>query len=124
LTLLISLRLYVTKLFLAFSNQLLDFCRILAKTDDTGRQSDKYKGAWMTIETGLFEIQADHLQNYWENRQLLSDSRDVIHTLFRRAEPDPKMKDYKTVEFARCLLRLANLPNFALDRLSRYEATL
>jgi hypothetical protein len=28
------------------------------------------------------------------------------------------------VEFARCFLRLANLPNFALDRLSRYEATL
>jgi hypothetical protein len=27
-------------------------------------------------------------------------------------------------EFARCFLRLANLPNFALDRLSRYEATL
>ena len=26
--------------------------------------------------------------------------------------------------FARCFLRLANLPNFALDRLSRYEATL
>jgi len=24
----------------------------------------------------------------------------------------------------RCFLRLANLPNFALDRLSRYEATL
>ena len=29
-----------------------------------------------------------------------------------------------TVEFARCFLRLANVPNFALDRLSRYEATL
>ena len=29
-----------------------------------------------------------------------------------------------TVEFARCFLRLANLPNCALDRLSRYEATL
>jgi hypothetical protein len=29
-----------------------------------------------------------------------------------------------TVEFARCFLQLANLPNFALDRLSRYEATL
>jgi hypothetical protein len=28
------------------------------------------------------------------------------------------------VEFARCFLRLANLPNFALDRLSRYETTL
>jgi hypothetical protein len=29
-----------------------------------------------------------------------------------------------TVELARCFLRLANLPNLALDRLSRYEATL
>jgi hypothetical protein len=77
-----------------------------------------------TMETGLFEIQADHLHNYRENRQLLSDSREVVHTLFRRAEPDPKMKDHKTVEFARCFLRLANLPNFALDRLSRYEAIL
>jgi hypothetical protein len=28
------------------------------------------------------------------------------------------------LEFARCFLRLANLPNFALDRLSRYELTL
>ena len=27
-------------------------------------------------------------------------------------------------DFAHCFLRLANLPNFALDRLSRYEATL
>jgi hypothetical protein len=26
------------------------------------------------------------------------------------------------VQFARCFLRLVNLPNFALDRLSRYEA--
>jgi hypothetical protein len=77
-----------------------------------------------TMETGLFEIQADHLQNYRENRQLLSDSRDLIHTLFRRAESDPRMKADKTVEFARCFLRLANQPNFALDRLSRYEATL
>jgi hypothetical protein len=29
-----------------------------------------------------------------------------------------------TIEFARCFLLLANLPNYALDRLSRYEATL
>jgi hypothetical protein len=29
-----------------------------------------------------------------------------------------------TVELSRCFLRLANLPNVALDRLSRYEATL
>jgi hypothetical protein len=31
--------------------------------------------------------------------------------------------DATAVEFARCFLRLANLPNFALDRLSRYEVT-
>ncbi len=34
------------------------------------------------------------------------------------------MKADRTVEFARCFLRLANLPNFALDRLSRYESAL
>ena len=28
------------------------------------------------------------------------------------------------VDLARCFLRLANLPNYALDRLSRYEAAL
>jgi hypothetical protein len=38
---------------------------------------------------------------------------------------DSGIKAHATaVEFARCFLRLANLPNFALDRLSRYEATL
>ena len=31
---------------------------------------------------------------------------------------------HPNAEFARCFLRLANLPNYALDRLSRYEATL
>jgi hypothetical protein len=77
-----------------------------------------------TMETGLFEIQADHMRNYRKNRELLLDSRDVIHTLFRRADSDRNVKADNTVEFARCFLRLANLPNFALDRLSRYEATL
>jgi len=38
---------------------------------------------------------------------------------------DSGMKaDAAAVEFARCFLRLANLPNFALDHLSRYESTL
>src|SRR6516164_3805209 len=37
-----------------------------------------------TIETGLFEIQAGHLRDYRQSRQLLPDSRDVIHTVFRR----------------------------------------
>jgi hypothetical protein len=94
-----------------------------------------------TMETGLFEIQAQHLYDYRQNRQL--HSREVIHTMSRRAQSvsadaaslsalsniatlsdSGKKVDATTVEFARCFLRLANLPNFALDRLSRYEATL
>jgi hypothetical protein len=96
-----------------------------------------------TMETGLFEIQVQQLHDYRQNRQLLSHSREIIPTMFRRAESasddaaslnavndietlsEPGMKsDATAVEFARCFLRLANLPNFALDRLSRYEATL
>jgi hypothetical protein len=94
-----------------------------------------------TMETGLFDIQAQQLQDYRQNRQLLSNSREVIHTAFRRAESasgdaasldavsnietlsDSGLKG-DAVGFARCFLRLANLPNFALDRLSRYEALL
>ena len=39
--------------------------------------------------------------------------------------PDSRTKAaVPAVEFARCFLPLADLPNFALDRLSRYEATL
>jgi hypothetical protein len=87
-----------------------------------------------TMESGLFEIQAGHLRYYRQNRQALTDSHEVIHTVFRRADsasavrnavsvPDSGMKA-DAPEFARCFLRLANLPNFALDRLSRYEAAL
>ena len=95
-----------------------------------------------SMENGLFEIQAQQLHDYRQNR-LLSNSREVIHAMFRRAESasgdaasslavsnietlsDSGMKaDATAVEFARCFLRLANLPNFALDRLSRYESTL
>jgi hypothetical protein len=43
--------------------------------------------------------------------------------------PSPKAKSVgpavdPTAEIARCFLRLANLPNYTLDRLSRYEVTL
>ena len=91
------------------------------------------------IETGLFEIQAEQLRDYRQNRQVLPDS-DVIHAVFRRAdsvsahtashncigiETVPGLKaGAAAVEFARCFLRLANLPNSAIDRLSRYEAAL
>jgi hypothetical protein len=37
---------------------------------------------------------------------------------------DLAISDYSDRLLARCFLRLANLPNYALDRLSRYEATL
>jgi hypothetical protein len=36
-----------------------------------------------TMETGLFEIQAEHLRDYRQTCQLHPDSRDVIHAAFR-----------------------------------------
>jgi hypothetical protein len=92
-------------------------------------------------ETGLFEIQAEQLRDYRQNRRQLLHPRDVIHAVFRpsgseQAPANNALNDIQElsemrmkaaagpVEFARCFLRLANLPNFALDRLSRYEATL
>jgi hypothetical protein len=93
------------------------------------------------METGLFEIQAEHPPVYPQSCQVLSDSHAAAD--FGRASsvsessasgnavsnvrtmPDCGIKTAApNVEFARCFLRLANLPNFALDRLSRYEATL
>jgi hypothetical protein len=102
-----------------------------------------------TMETGLFEIQADHLIEFRQARQSFSASREVAYTLFGRidsisynrnqeshcltsgSEAIPSSKLNRggptldpVVELGRCFLRVANLPNFALDRLSRYEATL
>jgi hypothetical protein len=102
-----------------------------------------------TMETGLFVIQADHLNGFRQARQVHQPPREVVHALFGRAESasfdrDPAPANItngtepfagsvpKSVELAadpaaalaRCFLRLANLPNYALDRLSRYEATL
>jgi hypothetical protein len=101
-----------------------------------------------TMETGLFEIQAEQLKEFKRARQALPASREVVYALFGRApsvsyDRDPESdgvtnaisvsssgsKSVETapdsaIDLARCFLRLANLPNFALDRLSRYEATL
>jgi hypothetical protein len=97
-----------------------------------------------TIETGLFEIQANHLSEFRQARGVLPASREVVYAMFAPANPDPAAHDIRTakevvprsdpnpvrptvdptLELTRCFLRLANLPNFALDRLSRYEATL
>jgi hypothetical protein len=98
-----------------------------------------------TMETGLFDIQAEQLREFKRARQTLPASREVVYALFGRAHtvsdqasdgvtnaataPSSSSKSVEpppdsTVDLARCFLCLANLPNFALDRLSRYEATL
>jgi hypothetical protein len=91
-----------------------------------------------TIETGLFEIQADCLTEFRKERHVAPHSRQIVYAMFGQpcsvdADNDwpttgePKsdgLGSNPTVDFARCFLRLANLPNFVLDRLNRYEATL
>jgi hypothetical protein len=98
-----------------------------------------------TIETGLFEIQADHLTNFRRTHQISPASRETVYALFnansnREAASHGVANTTETsstsrltstqgqvaadVELARCFLRLCNLPNYALDRLGRYEATL
>jgi hypothetical protein len=102
-----------------------------------------------TMETGLFEIQADDLNAFEQARQVHPTSREVVYTLFRppdhfnddsasrgvanetEAGPrfasdalEPPAPPGLNAELARCFLHLANLPSHALDRLSRYEATL
>jgi hypothetical protein len=98
-----------------------------------------------TIETGLFEIQADHLHEFRRARQVRPASKEILYAMFSRTDPvsfDPlaaletttsaggsELKPADLVmdpsaELTHCFLRLANLPNYALDRLSRYEATL
>ena len=97
-----------------------------------------------TMETGLLEIQADHLRGVRQGNQTQPNSREIIHARFGwadsvEADPDrashgitngpearpssPKPVDPAT-ELARCFLRLANLASYPLDRLSRYEAIL
>ncbi len=98
-----------------------------------------------TMETGLFDIQADHLREFRRCRQTQPKSQEIIYARFGWAEPvdahpdrashgvtngtkarpssEPKSVDPAT-DLARCFLRLANLPNYPLDRLSRYEAML
>jgi hypothetical protein len=89
-----------------------------------------------TIETGLFEIEAEHLSEAGRTHQVSPSSREVVHALFGPqasiSSPDSlpacgaKVEHSvdAAAELTRCYLRLANQPNFALDRLSRYEATL
>lgn len=98
-----------------------------------------------TMETALFEIQADFLSDFRQANQIHPTSRETVRAIFQNADAvsfgdEQAPPDFSTsteaattsgrisVEpatgLARCFLRLANLPNYALDRLSRYEATL
>ena len=89
------------------------------------------------IETGLFEFEAERLSETEPSHRVSSASREVVRALFGPRElvssPDghPASRGVRvrpsadpTAELTRSYLGLANLPNFALDRLSRYEATL
>jgi len=98
-----------------------------------------------TMETSLFEIQANHLREFKQGRQTQPQSPEIICARFGQADSveadrdraslgitngaearpgsGPKSVDPAT-ELARCFLRLANLPSYPLDRLSRYEAIL
>jgi len=89
------------------------------------------------METGLFDIQAEHLIEYRKIRhQLPPVSRDVVHALFGSRDSPDRVNTASaaaskfapasspSAELARCFLRLANLPSFVLDRLSRYEVAL
>src|SRR6516162_9696119 len=96
-----------------------------------------------TIETGLFEIQAEHFSDFRKARQISPASREIAYALFNTSSdrqtgspgpaklietnqaPEPGLiqcQDVPVVELARCFLRLCNLPTYVLDRLSRYEA--
>jgi hypothetical protein len=101
------------------------------------------------IETGLFEIQGKHLMELKGDRKIHPNFERIVGGLLGRVElvdlaQNPASDDFNEESaellaspaksahpemtaarnLAHCFLRPANLPNYALDRLSRYEATL
>ena len=98
----------------------------------------------LAMETGLFDIQADQMNWSVQKCRLAQSGRgplepDQVATVPSEEPPQqhfkmeavsgelvetPPENSGHSVDLARCFLRLANLPNFALDRLSRYETML
>jgi hypothetical protein len=101
------------------------------------------------VETGLFEIQADNVADIRNERHAAPGSRQIGYATLGQphsAEPDDDQSASRaidasqqalrsekrpvglrvepSVDLARSFLRLINLPNFALDRLNRYEMAL
>ncbi len=104
---------------------------------------------WVIVRGTARVLQADHLSAFRQARQLNPASREVVHALIGRADPvsferipalhsvtngteavpssgaksvEPAVDP--TADLAQCFLRLANLPSYPLDRLSRYEGIL
>ena len=94
------------------------------------------------IESGLFKIQAEHLLQFQRRRQPRDkESSKNIYRFATLSEDDGQEKESPSAAFenwsplssdaadqpgdlTRSFVRLANLPTYPLDRLSRYEATL
>ena len=95
------------------------------------------------METGLFAIEADHLSGAISEHRLQPPARDVVYALFRSDRggndatatarlptlsatipPEEEPDGDPSHHLAQCFLRLADLPTYPLDRLSRYEYTL
>jgi hypothetical protein len=97
------------------------------------------------IESGLFKIQAKHLLQFRQRKQAHQKRQEIIDGVYRNAlateeemqqddetssdaiKPDPPSTEEPAdgaEDLTRAFVRLANLPTYPLDRLSRYEATL
>src|SRR5262245_12913955 len=92
------------------------------------------------IESGLFKIQARHLLQFRLSQRAHQQRQEIIDNLYSDAvTPDPAEHVETEIDhglqspqaganhsddLTRSYIRLANLPSFPLDRLSRYEATL
>jgi hypothetical protein len=92
------------------------------------------------IETGLFELHAQHLLQFRKQRTAHPNRQKVIESIYRNAvgthndTRQDQNEPLSTVDFppasenasdlTRAFVRLTNLPTYPLDRLSRYEAVL
>jgi hypothetical protein len=98
-----------------------------------------------TMETGLFDMQAANMLAFRQARQEQPGAKKIVYGMFglahslgadvdaasevirnemaEAAYPEPRPPD-PAADLASCFLRLANLPSYPLDRLTRYEAVL
>ena len=95
------------------------------------------------IESGLFKMQARQLLQFRQRRRAQEDRQKTIEALYRTAVTSddgtqlqeqancdaegsisPAASEGNSDDLTRSFVRLSNLPNCPLDRLSRYEGTL